>query len=140
VGFFLYHFSVLSLGFLLPVYFVELLLFAWATGMMMLSLIFRFGIDVQALSWTLIYFVQPLGGIFYPISILPPSIRWFSYLLPTSYVFESIREQLFTGVLNGRFIIIALVLDIFYLCLGYFSLKMSFTRSKNNGRFVRLEG
>ena len=66
VAFFLYHFSIFSIGWMLPIYYLELLIFSWATGLMVLSLIFRFSTQVQSLSWALIFLVQPFGAVFIP--------------------------------------------------------------------------
>ena len=82
VAFILYNFSIFSIGWMLPIYYLEFLIFSWATGFMVLSLIFRYSTQVQSLSWALIFLVQPFGAVFYPVTVLPESVRWIAYTLP----------------------------------------------------------
>jgi ABC-2 type transport system permease protein len=139
IGFFIYEFSIFSLGSTLIIYALLLLVFGWMTGIFVLSLIIRFGTEVQALSWTLVFLAQPFGGVFYPISILPKVVQLFARVLPVSYVFESARTQLTTGVVRYDFLGIAFILDIVYLIGSYLFLKRTLVKSKADGRFARLE-
>ncbi len=139
VGFLLYGFSIFSLGFMLPVYIVELLVFAWGTGMVALSLIFRYGTDVQALSWSLVFFVQPLGGVFYPVSILPAPLRVVGETLPTSYIFDAMREQLLSGRVSGADHVPAMLLCLSYFIAGYLLVQRNYRWAKRTGAFARME-
>jgi ABC-2 type transport system permease protein len=139
IGGLIYHFSLAVFGWELVIYFIELFLFGIAMGMIVLSLIFKWGIDVQSFSWSIVYLIQPFGAVFYPISTLPSQIRWVAYGIPTAYIFETIRGQLKNGRVNWEYIGIATVLNIVYLLVSYFLLKKSFFASKRSGAFARLE-
>ena len=139
ISLFFYHFSVFQLGIVLPIYFIELLVFSWAAGMFILGLIFRFGTDVQSLSWSLINIVQPFSAAYYPITVLPESIRWISYFFPTVYIFETIREQLNTGTINWSALGIATVFNVLYFLGGYLFIRQMFIWSKETGTFARME-
>lgn len=140
IGSWLFGFSVFSFGLMLPLYYFELLVFSWAAGFLVLSLIFRYGTEVQALSWALIFLVQPFGAVFYPISILPDGARWVAYLIPTSYVFESMRGQLQSGTIDWLSLLAATISNVLYLIVGYVVFKRSFDSAKRSGAFARMEG
>ncbi len=140
IGAVVYHFSLLAFGWMLPIYFMELFLFGLAMGMIVLSLIFRWGTDVQSLSWSIVFLVQPFGAVFYPIAVLPTQIRWIAYGFPTSYVFETIRGQLTTGAVNSNYLLIATGINVIYLVVSYFLLRQTYLISKRTGAFARLEG
>lgn len=137
-GFF--HFSILSLGWLLLLYYLALLVFAWGVGMVVLSLIFRFGTIIQSLSWAIVFVLQPFGGVFYPVSILPEPIRSITYGVPTTYLFESMRQQIVTGKPNVEYIAIGIVLTFVYFIGGYGMLRLKYTQAKENGSFAKMEG
>lgn len=140
IGFFVFDFSILSLGWPLIIYFLELFLFGCAAGMIVLSLIFRWGTDVQSLAWSLVFLVQPFGAVFYPVDILPSQIRWIAYGVPTTYVFETVRAQLAHGTVNGSYLITGTLLNLVYLILSYLFLKTTFNASKKSGALARMEG
>ena len=133
VAFFLYHFSLFSLGWMVPIYYGELLLFSWATGLMVLSLIFRYSTQVQSLSWALIFLVQPFGAVFYPLTVLPESIRWVAYSLPVTYVFETMRGQLTTGTIDWHALGIATIINVVWMVVGWIIFERTYAAAKRNG-------
>jgi ABC-2 type transport system permease protein len=135
-----FHFSILSLGILFLLYCAELLVFSWGIGMLVLSLIFRFGTMVQSLSWAIIFLLQPFGGVFYPVTVLPEQIRWLAYSVPTTYLFESMRQQIVTGKPNGAYLVVGSVLTLVYFLAGYVILQLQYRLAKENGSFARMEG
>lgn len=140
IGYFVFNFSLLSLGWPLIIYFLELFLFGCSAGMLVLSLIFRWGTDVQSLAWSLVFLIQPFGAVFYPVEILPESIRGIAYAVPTTYIFETVRGQLRGEVVNFNYILIGTVLNLVYLVLSYLFLRLTFKAAKNSGRLARMEG
>lgn len=140
IGTLIYHFSLLVFGWMLVIYFIELFVFGLAMGMLVLSLIFRWGTDVQSLSWSIVFLVQPFGAVFYPIQTLPVQIRWVAYGIPTSYIFETIRGQLRDGSINTQYLVIATLINVIYLVVGYLILRATHNGSKQSGKFARLEG
>ena len=139
VGIIFYHFSIFTLGFMLVIYFVELLVFAWASGIFILGLIFRFGTDIQSLAWGLIYLAQPLGAVFYPVTLLPEPFRHLAYALPVTYVFEAARSQLFYGTVETNLLLYATVLNIGYFIVCYWFMKKMLAWGMESGAFARME-
>lgn len=140
IGNLVFHFSLFQFGWLLPIYFVELFLFGLAMGMVVLSLIFKWGTDVQSLSWSIVFLVQPFGAVFYPVDTLPSQIRGIAFLLPTTYVFETIRGQLKNGSVNWSYLGMATLLNVVFLIVSYLLLRATHIASKKSGKFARLEG
>ena len=49
-------------------FFVNLLWFSWAMGLMIAALVLRLGLGAESLAWALIFLIQPLSGVYYPIA------------------------------------------------------------------------
>jgi ABC-2 type transport system permease protein len=139
IGYAIFHFSLSVLGWHLMIYFLQLFLFGCSAGMIVLSLILRWGTDVQSFAWSLVFLVQPFGAVFYPVEILPVQIRWVAYGVPTTYVFEAIRQQLGGGGFNTHSMWVGVFLNIVYLVLSYLILRFTFVASKSSGRLARME-
>jgi ABC-2 type transport system permease protein len=139
IGFVVYGFSIFIFGWYLPLYALMLLIVGWAFGMLMMSLIFRYGTDVQSLSWSLVFLIQPFGGVFYPATILPPVIRFIPYSFPTSYIFDSMRIQMQGGTPDPLTLGKGFMLSLIYLGIGYCLLKYSFAKAKASGSLARME-
>ena len=140
IGYLLYHFSIFSLGWIMVIYYLELLVFSWAIGVLVLSLIFRYSTQVQSLSWAIVFLVQPFGAVFYPVTILPPSVRWISYGLPVTYVFETMRGQLRHGTIDWYSLVIGGALSVIWFIVGWMIFQFTYKQAKRTGAFARLEG
>ena len=115
VGYLTFHFSIFSIGITLPIHLLLLILFGNVIGMFTLGIILRFGTRLQSLAWGLIYIIQPIVGVFYPVSILPSWLQTIARMLPPTYVFESARNAVATGEPLWTSLWIAGVLK--YFCL-----------------------
>jgi ABC-2 type transport system permease protein len=135
---FFFHFSIFNLGGMLIIYLTLLLLFAFSAGLFVVGLILRYGTDIQSLAWGLIFLFQPFSAIYYSVEILPPSIRWFSYLSPITFVMESARAQLKTGEIKWMYLLISSVLTFIYLAASILFLKKMHKWSRWTGAFARL--
>jgi ABC-2 type transport system permease protein len=58
-----------------------------------------------------------LGGIYYPVTILPGWLQFFSYLLPVTYALRGMRLALLQGASTGAILPDILVLAIFSVLL-----------------------
>jgi ABC-2 type transport system permease protein len=91
----LFHFSIVgTLGWTLIPFFAVLMLFGWAIGLIIAGLVIRLGLGAETLAWAAIFFIQPFSAVYYPVDVLPASVRWISYLLPSTPVFEGMRTVL----------------------------------------------
>ena len=141
LAFFLYKFSLLAVGFGLVPFLGNLLLFGWAVGLFTMALIFRYGRAAEALIWGVPFFIQPISAVFYPVSVLPDWLQKVAYLLPSTYVFEGMRQVLATGVTDISILSISFGLNLVYLLLGslYFSWMLYKVREKGYLSRLHLE-
>lgn len=140
LSFFVFRLNMFSMGpinmFLI---FINLVVFGFSFGVVMLGLIFRFGTRVAAFAWGLINIFQPLMAVIYPVAILPQPFRSIAYLLAPTHVFEAMRKSL-----NGQSITLdigyAVILNILFLVGAVIFFRYMFAKSRETGQFARLEG
>jgi len=135
----LYNYSIFQLGWILILFYFELLIFAWSAGIFILSLILRFGTNIQSLAWGLVFLVQPISAVFFPVDVLPQQIRWLSYAFPVTYIFEAARSKISTGLINWQYIAYATLLNIVFFFLCYLLMKKMMQRGRETGSFARME-
>lgn len=140
IALFIFKINVFSIGFSsILLYFVNVSMFGLAFGIFCLGLIFRYGTRIQALSWGLIFILQPLMAVIYPVSIFPKTIQYLSYIFPPTYIFEAIRSNLNGQTDTTTFIIMAFFVNIFWFIFSLYFFKMMFKKSKEVGQFAKLE-
>jgi ABC-2 type transport system permease protein len=135
---FLYKANIFTLGFYLIPFIVSLLLTGWAVGLIVSALIIYFGIKIQTFAWGGVFLLAPFSGIYYPISTLPIWAQKVASFLPTSYVFEGMREVIFKGSLSAIDLIKSFMLNGVFLVIGVLFFNFMFTKSKEKG-LARLE-
>ncbi len=140
IAFVLTQYSILSLGWPLLLYIAELVVASWVIGMFVLALIFRIGLNAQSLSWAFVYLIQPLGGMFFPVALLPVWAQTASWMIPSTYVFEGIRYQLATGGMHVPYMVNATLLNGLYLILSYGALRVTIAWAKKSGAYARMNG
>jgi len=114
----LYHFDLLQVGLGLLPFYGNLLLFGWAVGLFTMGIILRYGRAAEALIWGMPFLLQPLSAVFYPVDVLPEWLQAVALALPSTYVFQGMRQVLDTGVINWGQMELALGLNLVYMALG----------------------
>lgn len=119
-GFGLFFFSY---GIYLVPFLLELFVFGIALGIFSSAVVLRLGPAAEWFIWPIPVIISPFAAVFYPLSTLPEWMRWISYALPPSYVFENMRSLLAGEAASGLGLILAGLLDGIYLMLSclYFS-------------------
>ncbi len=140
VAFLVFHFSIFSIGVSLPIHLLLLMAFGWVMGLVALGLILRFGTRIQSVAWGLIYIVQPIVGVFYPVSILPAGVQQVAYALPPTYVFESARTIMAGGQPRWDYLLYATVLTCIYMLFAYFYMKWTWSYARRAGTLAQMEG
>jgi ABC-2 type transport system permease protein len=67
----LFQFNILVLGVTLVPFAISLLLTGWAIGLAVNAAIIYFGRGLVALSWIIVFVLQPFCCVFYPVTALP---------------------------------------------------------------------
>lgn len=140
IAYLVFHFSILTLGISLPVHLLLLMAFGWVVGMIALALILRFGTRIQSVAWGLIYILQPIVGVFYPVSVLPGWVQTIAFSFPPTYVFESARHVVATGTPRWDYLAYATVLTLGYALAAYGFMKYSWEYARGAGTLAQMEG
>ncbi len=114
----LYHYSIFELGLPLLAFFANLLVMGWALGIMVASLVLRFGLGAESLAWVAVFALAPISGIYYPIDILPSWLQPVAYAMPSSHVFEGMRAVLLEQRFDATHFFAAIALNAAYLLAG----------------------
>ncbi len=135
----LFNYNILELGVLnFSIYFIIAFIFSISAGVLVMTLIFRFGTNIQSLAWGLIFLVQPVSAIFYPLEVLPQIIQPIALLSPVTHIMQSVRSQLTGGNVLWENVLIGLALAVFYLAVSLFVARGVLKRSKETGTFARM--
>jgi ABC-2 type transport system permease protein len=134
----LYAFRLIAIGPALVPFLASLLLFGWAVGMFTIGLILRFGHAAEALIWGIPFLIQPFSAVFYPVDVLPPCLRAAARLLPSTYVFEGMRDALRTGRADPRALAAAFALNLLYLALAALFFGWMLARVREKGFLAKL--
>ncbi|MDP2649932.1 MAG: ABC transporter permease [bacterium] len=133
IAFLLYKLNIFHYGFYLIPFIISLILTGWAGGFVVAGIIIRFGANLQTLAWAGIYLMAPFSAIYYPVSILPSWAQGISKFVPSSYIFEGVREVLFTGKLSYDKLLISFGLNIIYLTIAIWFFVFMFNKSRKLG-------
>ncbi len=114
----LYHYSVFELGLPLIAFFVNLLMMGWAIGLLVSSLILRFGLGAESLAWLVVFLMAPLSAVYYPVTVLPGWLQPVAWALPSAHVFEGMRAILFEHTVRLDLMLNAVALNVLYIGLG----------------------
>ena len=128
----LYEFDLLRMGVSLVPFYGNLLLFGWAVGLFTMGIILRYGRAAEALIWGMPFLLQPLSAVFYPVHVLPDWLQAVSLCLPSTHVFQGMREVLESGAVNWAAMTGALGLNLVFMLLGgiFFWLMLRSVRMK----------
>ena len=119
------------------VYFFPLVLLflmtAWSVAFFICGILLRYGTRVQTLAWSLIVVISPFSAVYYPITILPLWAQKIALFIPTSYVFEGMREVIQKGTVDPQKLCISFILNTIYLILSIIYLNASFKKVLEKG-------
>jgi len=133
----LYHFSIFELGLPLITFFANLLVTGWALGVLVATLVLRYGLGAESLAWVATFALAPISGIYYPVETLPGWAQPIAWALPTSYVFEGMRAVMFDGVFRTDLLLYAMGLNALYLAIGFATFMWVFNRTRELGLLLQ---
>lgn len=132
-----YGFQISSIGFYIIPSAIGLTIFGWTLSILVQACFLRYGHTVEVFIWAVAALVQPFSCIFYPLSALPGWAQAIARLLPTTYLFENMRQTMLGNGINGGQLIIAFGLNLLYLIFAIVFLYRSFALARQNGTLVR---
>tara|TARA_Y100001970_G_C14240625_1_gene864695 strand:- start:1570 stop:2361 length:792 start_codon:yes stop_codon:yes gene_type:complete len=134
----LFGVSVFELGPPLLFLLTSLYLFGISLGLLVTSGLLRFGPSFENIAWASLFFLAPLGCIYYPIEILPTSLQIVAKGLPLVHIFEEMRSILINGTVNYFDIIKSISLSIVYFVFGVIIFYVSYYGAKLRGTLINM--
>lgn len=133
-----YHYSIFTLGLPLIAFFGALMAMGWAVGLVVISLILRYGMGAEGIAWAVIFLLAPVSAVYYPVSILPTWLQAVAMILPSAHVFEGMRAVM----MEHRFLWdrfgAAVFLDLLYLGIGMVAFLYSFAVARERGALLQM--
>ena len=134
----LFGVSIFSLG--PPLFFLllSLYIFGITLGLLVTSGLIRFGPSFENIAWASLFFLAPLGCIYYPIEILPVWLQTVSKLLPLVHIFEEMRNILIYDIINYKQIIKSISISCIYFVLGVVIFYWSYYGARIRGTLINI--
>ena len=134
----LFGVSVFKLG--LPLFFLllGLYIFGVTLGLLVTSGLLRYGPSFENIAWASLFFLAPLGCIYYPVEILPESLQVVAKILPLVHIFEEMRNILINSSVNWFEILKSILISLVYFVGGITIFYMSYFGAKEKGTLINM--
>lgn len=129
--------SLFSLGVILVPSLFILILFGFALGIIACAMVLRLGPASEWFVWPIPALIVPFAGVYYPISILPPWMRYISHLLPPSYLFENLRLVMSNHPPSWTLLSLGMGLSLFYIFFAGWIFTRTFKYALRTGLLAR---
>lgn len=133
----LYAFDLFALGPIVVLFFFNLMWMGWWIALGVVSLILRHGLGAEMLAWSVTFGLAPLSCVFYPVSVLPPSVQAIAFALPATHVFEGMRAALM-GTIRWDHLAAAFALNAAWSLLAAALFAWQFRRARERGALLNL--
>ena len=130
--------SVFKIGLPLLALLFSLYIFGVTLGLLVTAGLLRFGPSFENIAWASLFFLAPLGCIYYPVEILPLSLQIIAKGLPLVHVFEEMRNILINGTVNYFEIFISILISIAYFIFGVIIFYMAYFGARVRGTLINM--
>jgi ABC-2 type transport system permease protein len=130
--------SIFKIGTPLIFLLITLYIFGVTLGLLVTSGLIRFGPSFENIAWASLFFLAPLGCIYYPIEILPNWLQIIAKLLPLVHIFEEMRNILIYDIVNYSQILKAILISFLYFMTGIIVFYLSYAGAKNRGTLLNM--
>ena len=134
----LFDVSIFKIGVPLIFLLASLYIFGVTLGLLVTSGLIRFGPSFENIAWASLFFLAPLGCIYYPIEILPEWLRLIAKLLPLVHLFEEMRNILINDLINYYEVLKACIISFIYFILGIVIFYYSYAGAKERGTLINM--
>ena len=117
---------------------LSLYIFGITLGLLVTSGLVRFGPSFENIAWASLFFIAPIGCIYYPVEILPAWLQPIALALPLAHIFEETRSILINHTINYSNIYYALMLNLLYLGVALLTFYQSFKSAKAKGSLINV--
>lgn len=133
LAFFLYRYLSTMYGLFLAPIALNLLTTGFCVGFVVSGLLIYFGKKMQTLAWVGGGLLMPFSAVFYPVSILPAWAQKVTLFVPSSHMFEGMRQFILTGNISYEKFAVSFALNVVYLVLSVWFFTFMFNKSKKLG-------
>ena len=134
----LFGVSIFKIGLPLIFLLLSLYLFGITLGLLVSSGLIRFGPSFENIAWASLFFLAPLGCIYYPVEILPSWLQIIAKILPLVHIFEEMRNILINDIISYTQILIAIAISIFYFIFGVAVFYISYAGARIRGTLINI--
>ncbi len=134
----LFGVSIFKIGAPLIFLLITLYIFGVTLGLLVTAGLIRFGPSFENIAWASLFFLAPLGCIYYPIEILPNWLQIIAKLLPLAHIFEEMRNILIYDIVNYIQILKATLISFIYFVLGVIIFYLSYRGAKVRGTLINM--
>ena len=134
----LFGVSIFKIGTPLIFLLTSLYIFGVTLGLLVTAGLIRFGPSFENIAWASLFFLAPLGCIYYPIEILPYWLQIIAKLLPLVHIFEEMRSILIYDIINYYQILKAILISFIYFILGVIVFYWSYSGAKKRGTLMNM--
>ena len=134
----LFGVSIFKLG--IPLFFllIALYIFGISLGLLVTAGLLRFGPSFENIAWASLFFLAPLGCIYYPIEILPNFLKIIAKILPLVHIFEEMRNILINQTVNNVAILKGLFISLIYFFIGVAIFYAAYFGAKIKGTLINI--
>ena len=129
----LYHFNFFALGVALIPFIANLLMLGLTNGIITIAILLRYGHGAEPFAWALPFMLQPFSAVFYPVSVLPEVMQKVAWAIPSTYVFEGMRQVIGAGTIPWGHLAWAAGLNLIYLLAAIGLLLQMFAVARDRG-------
>jgi len=130
--------SIFKLGIPLIFLLIALYIFGITLGLLVTAGLLRFGPSFENIAWASLFFLAPLGCIYYPIEILPNTLQIIAKGLPLVHIFEEMRNILINQTVNVSEIIKSILISVVYFAGGVIIFYISYYGAKKKGTLINI--
>lgn len=138
IAFFLHRYAITEMGPSLVVFFGLLMVMSWGLGLVIISMVLRFGLGAESLAWAAVFAFLPISAVYYPVEVLPWWLQPLALATPAAHVFEGMRELLIKGVFNWQHFFWAAGLAFTYLGIGIVTFRSAFRSARAEGKLLQI--
>ena len=132
-----FGFNLWALGLALVAFFLNLMLTAWAVGILVSGLVLRNGLGAETFAWSIMFLFLPLTCVYYPVSVLPGWLQVFAWGLPPTYVFEGMRALLMDHTFRADLMIQAFGLNAVWFAAATVAFLGLLASARRNGSLLQ---
>tara|TARA_X000001036_G_scaffold98843_1_gene91810 strand:- start:3428 stop:4219 length:792 start_codon:yes stop_codon:yes gene_type:complete len=134
----LFGVSIFKIGPPLILLLITLYIFGITLGLLVTSGLLRYGPSFENIAWASLFFLAPLGCIYYPIEILPEWLQIIANLLPLVHIFEEMRAILINNIVNFNDVLKAFLISLVYFFIGVSMFYYSYDGAKKRGTLINM--